>query len=74
MPYTQRETIGNLSNNQNIVIMKQDKGRRVVIIDRKKYFNKCLALLNSEKFIKLNQDPTATTEKKFNEFYEKSII
>ena len=46
----------------NIVIMKQDKGRGVVIMGRKKYFDKCLALLNSEQFAKLNQDPTATTE------------
>ena len=29
---------------------------------RKKYFDKCLALLNSEQFAKLNEDPTATTE------------
>ena len=46
----------------NIVIMKQDKGRGVVIMGRNKYFDKCLALLNSEQFVKLNQDPTATTE------------
>ena len=63
VPY-KRETIRNLSNNQNIVIMKQDKGRDVVVMDRRKYFEKCLALLNSEQFVKLNQDPTTTKERK----------
>ena len=72
VPYRHRETIRNLWNNQNIVIKKEDKGRGVVIMDRNKYFGNCLALLNSEQFVKLNQDPTATTERKVNEFYEKS--
>ena len=36
VPYKHRERIINLSNNQNIVIMKQDKGRGAVIMDRKK--------------------------------------
>ena len=46
VPYKHTETIRNLSNNQNIVIMKHDKGRGVAIMDRNKYFDKCLALLN----------------------------
>ena len=33
-------------------------------MNRKKHFGKCLALLNYEEFVKLNQDPTATTERK----------
>ena len=72
VPCKHRETIRNLSNNQNVVIMKQDKGRGIVIMDRNKYFDKCLALLNSEQFVKLNQDPTTMIERKFSKFYEKS--
>ena len=34
-----------LSNNHNICIMRQDKGRGVVIIDKLKYTAKCLELL-----------------------------
>ena len=64
VPHEHRETIRNLSNNKNIIIMKQDKGRGVVIMNRNKYFNKCLTMLNSEQFVKLNQDPTATAERK----------
>ena len=63
VPYKHRETIRNLSNNQNIVIMKQDKRSGVVIMNRNIYFDKCLALLSSEQFVKLNQDPTAITER-----------
>ena len=28
------------------------------------YFDKCLTILNSEQLVKLNQDPTATTQRK----------
>ena len=65
------EIIRNLSNNKNIVIMKQDKGRGVVIMDRNKYFDKCLTMLNSEQFVKLNQDPTATAERKVQQILRK---
>ena len=40
-------------------------------MDRNKYFDKCLALLNSEEFIKLNQDPTVTKEKKVQQILQK---
>ena len=63
VPYKHRETIRNLSNNQNIVIMKQDKRSGVVIMNRNICFEKCFALLSSEQFVKLNQDPTAITER-----------
>ena len=62
--YKHRETIRNLSNKQDIFIMKQDKGRGVIIMGKNRYSNKCLAMLNSEKFVKLNQDPIATKERK----------
>ena len=34
--------IQKLSKNKEIVILKQDKGRGVVILDRSKYLEKCL--------------------------------
>ena len=71
VPYKHRETIRNLSNNKNIVIMKQDKGRGVVIMDRNKYFDKCLTMLNSEQFVKLNQHSTATAERKVQRILRK---
>ena len=51
--------------------MKQDKGRGATIMDRNKYFNKCLALLKSEKFAKLNQDPTATAGRNVQQILRK---
>ena len=47
-------------------MMKQDKRRGVVIMERNKQFEKCLALLNSEQFAELNKDPTATVEMKIH--------
>lgn len=40
--------------------MKQDKGRRVVIMNRSKYFEKSFSVLQSKQFTILNHDPTAT--------------
>ena len=64
VPYKYKKVIDNLSKNKNIVILKQDKGRGVVILDTIKYTEKCMALLNTERFKRLTTDPTATTERK----------
>ena len=47
-----------LAKNENIVILRQDKGRGVVIMDRKDYLDKSLEFLNSRQFSKLEYDPT----------------
>ena len=57
------EIIKRLSKNKAIVILKQDKGRGVVLMDRTKYVQKCLSLLETPNFKKLNADPTQTFEK-----------
>ena len=41
---------------------QQDKGRGVVIMDSSKYIEKCLSLLDNEKFVKITDDPTKSTE------------
>ena len=58
MPYEYRRIIENLSKNNSIVIMKQDKGRGVVIMDKHKYIEKCLEMLNTKQFSKISVDPT----------------
>ena len=40
------------------------KSRGVVIMNRDKYKKKCLEMLNTNQFVKLNSDPTKTTERK----------
>ena len=62
--YKYKKVVDNLSKNRNIVILKQDKGWGVVILDTTKYTEKCMALLNTERFKRLKADRTATTEQK----------
>ena len=61
-PYEHREIIKNLSKNENICLLKQDKGRGIVIVDRNKYVEKCLDILQTDKFTELMTDPTAKFE------------
>ena len=56
--------IDGLSNNQSICIMKQDKGRGVVVMDRSKYTEKCLSILQTEQFTKLRPYPIKSIENK----------
>ena len=64
VPYKYRKIVNDLSRNKNIVIMKQDKRKGVVVMDRGKYFDKCLAMLNTEQFVQLQKDPTNSLERK----------
>ena len=58
------ETINGLSKRKDILILRQDKGRGVIIMDRKKYIGKCLSQLETSNFKKLDTDPTKTFETK----------
>ena len=51
VPCKYRKIVDNLPRNKNIVIMKQDNGRGVVVLDRGKCFDKSLAMLNTEQFV-----------------------
>ena len=46
------------------MLLCQDKGKGVVIINKGKYTEKCLNLLNSNQFNKLSHDPTKPVENK----------
>ena len=56
--------IQNLSKNKEIVILKQDKGKGVVVLDRSKYMEKCLSILSTSQFAEMDHDPTAYIEGK----------
>ena len=47
VPYEYRRIVENLSKNESIVITKHDKGRDVFIMDKHKYTEKCLEILNT---------------------------
>ena len=65
LPYKYRKIVNDLSRNKDIVIMKKDKGRGVVVMKRGKSFGKCLAILNTEQFLQLQKDPTSSLERIF---------
>ena len=64
VPYKYRKLVNDLSRIKDIVIVKQDKGRGVVVMNRGKYFEKCLAILNKEIFVQLRKDPRSSLERK----------
>ena len=53
----------NLSKNKNIIICRPDKGRGVVIMDKKDYNNKMMEIINSDKFKLIKEDPIKLTLK-----------
>ena len=55
VPFKYKQVINDLSKNDNIVIMEQDRGRKIVIMDKTNIKKKWLALLNAE-FVKSNKD------------------
>ena len=49
-PYKYRDIVSKLSKREDIVILKQDKGSGVVIMDKHKYAGMYLALLSTKQF------------------------
>ena len=45
-------------------MLKQDKGRGVVILDKNIYVEKCLSILDTSQFMKLDKNPTSSYESK----------
>ena len=58
IPYKYQQTVKKLSKNQSIVIMKQEKDRGVVIMDKSKM------ILENDNFKTLDRDPTKKPEEK----------
>ena len=48
----------------SIILMKQDKSRGAVLLNKHKYCEKYLALLNTNQFLNLHDDPTKAYEAK----------
>ena len=58
IPFKHRQVIKRLAENNNIMLLRQDKGKGVVIMDKGNYTEKCVNLLNSNQFNKLSHNPT----------------
>ena len=63
--------IDQLSRNKDLCILKQDKWCIVVLMDRTKYRNKSLEILETNQFIKFNHDPTKSVEGKIQRLLKK---
>ena len=70
-PYKYQLTVKELSKNQNIIIIKQNKGCAVVIMYKSKYQEKCLMILENDNFKTLDHDPTKNTEEKIQQILRK---
>ena len=46
------------------MLLRPEKGKGVVIMNKGKYTEKCLNVLNSNQFNKLRHDPTKSVENK----------
>ena len=62
VPYKYPKIVSDLANNKDIQILRQNKGRGVVDMDSLKYIEKCLGLLDNEKFVRIFDDPTKRIE------------
>ena len=63
-PYKYKTIIKQLSIKEEVIIMKQDKGHGVVIMNHSKYLEKCLLILQGKQFTKLDYHPTSKLESK----------
>ena len=71
VPYKHQKIIDKLSRNTDIIILRQDKGRGVTILNRKGYIQKCVSILNKSQLRKLDTDPTKSLEKKVQKTLQK---
>ena len=58
VPFKHRQVIKRLAENNNIMLLRQDKGKGVVIMDKGNYTEKWVNLLNSNQFNKLSHNST----------------
>ena len=72
VPYKHKQLIKKLAKNRDIIILRQDKGKGLAIMDRGKYTEKCLNMLNSNQFKKLDHDPTKAVENKIKRALHKT--
>ena len=50
IPYKHCKTIENLSKRDDVIILKEDKRRGITLMDKNKYTEKCMLLLNTKQF------------------------
>ena len=71
VPHKYQKTIDTLQRNNSIVVLKQDKWRGVVILDKNIYVEKCLSILDTNQFMKLDKNPRSSHESKIQRMLRK---
>ena len=69
VPYKYQHVVANITNSKTIKFLKQDKG--VVIMYSSKYTEKCLRLLENDRFAKINDDSMKRIESKIQRYVRK---
>ena len=64
VPYKYHNVINNLHRIKQLIILKQDRGRGVVLPDKTKYVEKYFSIINTNKFKKLDKNPMVSYEAK----------
>ena len=64
MRHKQRKIISDLSKRDDIILLKQDKGRGLVVMDRSKHTENFLEMLSTKQFTVVENDATETLESK----------
>ena len=69
--YKYKKIVKDLENNKDMRILRQDKGKGVVIMDSSKYIEKCLRIPDNEKIIKITDDSLKCIECKIQQSVRK---
>ena len=64
MQHKHQAIINNLCKYKDIIILKQDKGRGIAILNGSNYVEKCLSLQDCDQFRKLYHDSTESVKRK----------
>ena len=62
VPYKYRTVTDNMCQNKDPVLLKEDKEKDIVLLDRTVNIEKCLSILNIQQFQQLDISPTAAHE------------
>ncbi|GJQ83520.1 hypothetical protein Trydic_g15987 [Trypoxylus dichotomus] len=70
----ERKALEDIRRNQNLIVIRADKGNAIVVMDRQDYNMKIQMLLDTDHYKKLNKDPTTKVEKKTRDAIKESSI
>lgn len=57
-----RQVMKRISKNSRIILLRYDKGREIAIMDKGKYTDKCMNMLKTKQFCKLQKNTTKFIE------------